>query len=82
MINHEEQARRTQCMRRWYYNIPDCARRSAERRLICARTGISTLVFYYMLSGYTYINNERANIINQVINRSVIPGLETDIFAR
>ncbi len=34
-----------------------------------------------MLEGRTYINDQRAKVINEVANRHCIVGLELDIFA-
>lgn len=79
MINHEEQTRRAQCMRRWYFSHP-CAMRSAIRRHICSQSSCSNRAFYFMLKGCTYISDERVTVINRVINRGTIPGLDVDIF--
>ena len=79
-IDRKEHRRRNRCMRKWYFTY-DCARRSAERRKVMAQLGINSDNFYKLLEGRTYINDESVRVINKVINRNCIPGLEIDIFA-
>lgn len=80
-INKAEHKRRHRCMRQWYFSYKDCARRSAERRRVIATLGINSDNFYKMLEGRTYISDTSVQVINKVINRNCIPGLEIDIFA-
>ena len=68
-------------MRKWYFSYKDCARRSSERRKVIEKLGINRDNFYKMLEGRTYINDTSVQVINNVINRNCIPGLEIDIFA-
>lgn len=69
-------------MRKWYFGRKDSRSRSVERRKVLSRLNITPDKFYGMLSGRTYINDEKARAINEVVNRSCIPGWEVDIFAK
>lgn len=80
-INEAEHNRRHRCMRKWYFSHKSCARRSVERRKVMAKLGINSDNFYKMLEGRTYINDTSVQVINNVINRNCLPGLEIDIFA-
>lgn len=79
-INRQEHHRRQECMRKWYFSFKECARRSAERRKVLAKMGINSDNFYKLLEGRTFISNDSMKMINSVINRNCIPGLEIDIF--
>ena len=80
-IDRDEHRRRNQCMRKWYFTY-DCARRSVERRKVIAKLGINRDNFYKLLEGRTFIDDYSAQVINKVINRNCIAGLEIDIFAK
>lgn len=81
MISHTEKKRRADCLRRWYLHLRGNRARSIERRRINQKLAISNDNFYKMLEGRTYINDQRAKVINEVANRHCIVGLELDIFA-
>ena len=81
IINRQEYRRRHTCMRNWYFAMKDCARRSAERNRVIAVLGINNDNFYKLLEGRVYINDNSMQVINKVINRGCLPGLEIDIFA-
>ncbi len=81
MISPTEKKRRADCLRRWYLHLRGNRARSIERRRINQKLAISNDNFYKMLEGRTYINDQRAKVINEVANRHCIVGLELDIFA-
>ena len=81
IIDRAEYNRRNQCMRNWYFTYADCARRSAMRRMVVERLGINNDNFYKLLEGRTYISDTSMRVINNVINKDCITGLEIDIFA-